>query len=81
MCAEKGVYLMRVPEKKILGEWSGLVKVSTLSAPPYSPSPVSSFLFRGYTPHALRARAAPKVELCLFGLTNLASPGSFPLRK
>ena len=39
MCAEKGVYLMRVPEKKILGEWSGLVKVSPFPAPPSSPAP------------------------------------------
>ncbi|KAJ1484829.1 50S ribosomal protein L30e-like protein, partial [Baffinella frigidus] len=27
LCADKGVYLMRVPEKKILGEWAGLVKL------------------------------------------------------
>lgn len=30
---------MRVPEKKILGEWAGLVKVSSLPAPPSSPAP------------------------------------------
>jgi hypothetical protein len=46
LCAEKGVYLMKVPEKQQLGEWAGLVKVRP-------PRP------RRAWPHACSARGGP----------------------